>query len=120
LGLLLGLGSVRFDTLTRNNRKFSPLILLIGAGVLPLIAAGFDQLYLNTVLRYTDAVSISIANISATAEWMVSPEGKSSLSTHLSVTSEMLWFMAIAEVLTVFMLSRWAGKRPHNDTFATA
>jgi hypothetical protein len=90
------------------------------AGVLPLLTAGFDQLYLNTVLRYTDPVSVSLPHLCATAEWLMSPDGTPYLSTHLSITSDFFWFAAIGEMLGVFLLSRMFGKRPDKENLVTA
>lgn len=110
LGLLIGAGSIYFGLswkkMTHGNMQFHPLLLIACAGVLPLIAAGFDQAYLNTVLRFTEPISTSIASISATAAWLVSPEGNPYRSTHLSVTSDMLWFIALAYMLILFFFSR--------------
>ena len=97
-----------------------PLVIIVITVLLPLIAAGFDQLYLNTVLRYTEPTSTNIANISAAAAWLVSPEGNPYRSTHLSVKSDALWFVAIGYMLVLFFLSRAAGKRSNKDTLVAA
>jgi len=119
LGILLGWGSMRFGRMTHEDKQFSPLMILILSALLPLFVTGFDQLYLNTVLRYTDAVSISIANISATAQWLASADGMLYRSTQLSVTSDILWFIAIAYMLALFLLSKLTGKRSGENHLAT-
>ena len=119
LELLLILGSVRFGELLNGNMQFRPLVLILIAALLPLIVAGFDQLYLNTILRYVDPISFSIPNLSATAGWLRSPDGVAYLSTQLNVTSDVLWFIAIAEMLVMFMLSRVFGKHSGKDNLVT-
>ncbi len=123
LGLLIGVGSIYFGLswkkTANGNMQFRPLILIAAAALLPLIAAGFDQAYLNTVLRFTEPISTSIANISATAAWLVSPEGDPYRSTHLNVTSDVLWFVALAYMLVLFFFSRVAGKRSDKNNLAS-
>jgi len=111
LGLLLGAGSMRFGRIIKNASQFRPLILIDLAALLPLIAASFDQLYMNTVLRFTDPISVTIANISTRAEWLKSTDGILYRSTHLSATSDALWFIAVAYMLILFFFSLAAGKR---------
>jgi hypothetical protein len=118
LGLLLGAGSIRFGRIMGSNAPLRPILFLLIAAGLPLIAAGFDQLYLNTALRFTDPVSVSIASISATAEWLTSPEGVSHRSTHLSTTSDLLWFIALTYMLMLSSISWLTGKQ--SDNLATA
>jgi len=112
LVFFLGAGSIRFGRIMRSKAPLRPIMFLLVAAGLPLIAAGFDQLYLNTALRFTDPVSISIANISATAQWLSSPDGDIYRSTHLSATSDLLWFIAIAYMLVLFSIGRVPGRRP--------
>jgi DNA-binding CsgD family transcriptional regulator len=123
LGLLIGAGSIYFGLawkkMVNGNMQFRPLLLIACAGLLPLIAAGFDQVYLNTVLRFTEPIATSVANISATAAWLVSPEGDLYRSTNLSVTSDGLWFIALAYMLILFFLSRVAGTRSDKNNLAT-
>jgi DNA-binding CsgD family transcriptional regulator len=124
LGLMIGVGSIYFGLAWKNvaisNTQFRPLILITAAVLLPLIAAGFDQAYMNTVLRFTEPISTSIGNISATAAWLVSPEGYPYRSTHLSVTSDVLWFVTLAYMLALFFFSRVAGKRSDKNSLTIA
>lgn len=118
LGVSLGAGSIRLGWIMKGNAQVRPILFLMIAAGLPLLAAGFDQLYLNTALRFTDPVSISLASISATAAWLSSPEGGLYRSTHLSATSDLLWYLAIAYMISMFFVSRMAGKQ--RDTLTTA
>lgn len=124
LGLLIGAGSIYFGLswkkMTHGNLQFRPWLLIACAGLLPLLAASFDQVYMNTVLRFTEPISTNIGNISATAAWLVSPEGDPYRSTHLSVTSDVLWFVALAYMLALFFFSRVAGKRSDKNNLASA
>lgn len=118
LGLSLGAGSIRLGRIMNGTKQVRPILFLLIAAGLPLLAAVFDQLYLNTALRFTDPVSISIASISATAEWLSSPDGGLHRSTQLSATSDLLWYIAIAYMISIFFVSRMTGKHP--DTLTPA
>jgi hypothetical protein len=119
LALLLGLGSLRFGWVAQNALPFNPLLLMLSAVFLPLLAAGFDQLYVSTVLRYTDPISISLFNISTTAEWLVSPDGSAYRSTRLSATSNLLWFISMGYMLVLFFFSHMFGRRSDKNNLAT-
>jgi len=119
LGLLLGAGSLRFGRILKNGFPSHPLLLIAFAVLLPLLAIGFDQLYLNTILRFTDPISVSIANLSTRAEWLTSADGNLYRSTHISATSDLLWFITIAYMLVVFFFSRAIGNRSNNQKPAT-
>jgi len=114
LGVLLGVGSIYFGMswkkVATGKIKISPLFIIIIFGVLPLIAAGFDTIYLNTVLRYTDPISMTLGSISAQAEWVLSPDGPYR-STSLSVTSDILWFVAIFYILALYFVGRISSNR---------
>ena len=120
LELLLIFASVRFGELLNGTWQFRSLYAVLIAGTLPLIAAGFDQLCLHTILRYMDSASVSLPFLCTTAEWLVSPDGTSYLSTQLNITSDFIWFAAIAEMLIPFLLSRVFGKHPVKSNLATA
>jgi len=120
LELLLLFAGVRFGELLNGTWQFRRLPTIVFAGVLPLLAAGFDQLYLNTILRYTGATSVSLPYLCTIAEWLISPDGTAYLSTQLNITSDFFWFAAIAEMLVVFLLSRVFGKHPGNSNLAPA
>jgi len=120
LGLLLGAGSIRVGRIMKNRQQVSPLRLIAIAALIPLLAAGFDQLYVNTVLRFTDPISIAITNISARAEWLTAPNGSLYRSTHLSTTSNDLWFLSIAYMLIVFFISNTIGNRSDKNNPAAA
>jgi len=116
LGLALGAGSIYFGRLTmklKNDKApFKPLRMIVGAMTFPLIAAVFDQLYLNTVLRYTEPVSTTIANVSARAAWLTSPDGDFYRSTSLSSTSDILWFVIMGYTLVLFFLTLKTSQTP--------
>ncbi len=120
LELILILGSLRFGKLLNQDTSFKPLSVILVAGTLPLIAAGFDQAYLLMVLPYTGATTISIPTIQATAEWLTSANGFPCLVTNLSITSDGAWFLAIGEVLLLFLLSRKFGKPSGGNKLAIA
>jgi DNA-binding CsgD family transcriptional regulator len=117
LEVLLLLASVRFSELLNSKKQIRPLMMLSIAGIFPFIAAGFDQLYINTILRFTSGVSEVALNglfICSSAEWLTSPDGTSYLSTTLSWTSEAVWVLAFFGMLGMFFLTRIFGKRPSN------
>lgn len=120
LELLLLFAGVRFGELLNGTWQFRRLPTILFAGILPLLAAGFDQLYLNTILRYTGATSVSLPYLCAIAEWLISPDGTSYLSTQVNITSDFFWFAAIAEMLVVFLLSRVFGKQSGKSNLAPA
>ena len=119
LEILLVIGSVKFGKLLNHNKPFRPLVIILIAASMPLIAWGFDQVYLLTILPYTGTTSVSIPNLHATAEWLTSAEGLPCLSTSLNITSDIPWLIAIAEMLIMFLLSRILGK-PSGGKLVTA
>jgi DNA-binding CsgD family transcriptional regulator len=120
LELLILFAGVRFGEMFNGTLRFRPLLSILIAGMLPLFVAGFDQLYLNTILRVTSPLSVSLPDLCATAEWLTSPDGTSYLSTHLEITSDFFWFIAVAEMLVVFLWSRMFGKHSDKGSLATA
>lgn len=112
LGLILAAGSIilgmRWKALTE---KFNPLMLLALTVLLPLTAALFDQVYLNTVLRNGGQITTSIADISTQAAWLVSPEGYQYLHTERHATSDLLWWMASLSAGLLFLLTTISSKR---------
>lgn len=119
LELVLIFGSLRFGKLLNRKTSFRPLSVILIAGTLPLIAAGFDQVYLLMVLPYTGVTTISIPSIQATAEWLTSADGFPCLVTNLSITSDGPWFVAIAQMLLLVLFSRKFGKHPNNGNLVT-
>lgn len=119
LEILLILGSVRLGELLKHNKPFRPLLIILIAVSMPIIAWGFDQAYLLVALPYLGFTSVSIPDIHATAEWLTSAEGLPCLSTSLNITSDTPWFIAIAEMLIMFLLSRMLGKHSGSN-LATA
>ncbi len=113
LGLLLGFGSIRLG-LAKQTTKFHLLVLIIFAVLCPLIAAGFDRWYFNTIVPYTGPVSISFAGITATAKRVILSPGYSYSSKNFSITSDILWHIAIAYMLVLFVFSRAVGKWSQN------
>ena len=120
LELLLIFAAVRFGELLNGTWSFRRVPTILIAGVLPLLVLGFDQLCLNTILRYTGAATVLLPHLCTTAEWLTSPDGTTYLSTQLSITSDFFWFAIVGEMLIVFLLSRVLGKRPENSNLATA
>jgi hypothetical protein len=110
LEILLVLGSVRFGKLLKHNKPFRPLLIILIAVSMPIIAWWVDQVYLLVALPYIGSTSISIPDIHATAEWLTSAQGLPCLSTSLNITSDTPWIIAIAEMLIMFLLSRIFGK----------
>jgi len=119
LEVLLVLGSLRFGELLKYKKPFHPLLIVFTALSIPIAAWGFDQIYLLIVLPYIGVATISIPAIHAAAEWLISAEGTPCLSTNLSITSNAPLYIAMAEMLMVFLLSRTFGK-PAGGQFATA
>ena len=126
LGVLLGAGSIYFGlswkkvTAGKFHIHISPLIIIAVSALLPLIAASFDQMYLNTVLPYTEPISTTIANISTRAEWFVAPWGESYLRTERrAFGAERLWFWINTSMLLLFFISAVAGKRFKGNDLAT-
>ena len=120
LELLLLFASVRFGELVNGIWHSRRILIILIAAILPLLVLFFDQLYLYTFLRYSGFTSVSLPSLCATADWLMSPDGTSYLSTQLSITSDFFWFVAIAEILGVFLLSRILGKRPEKNNLAHA
>jgi len=122
LGALLGVGSIYFGIswkkMVNGQIKISPLFIIIVFGVLPLIAAGFDTIYLNTILRYTNPISMTLGSISAQAEWILSSNGPYR-STSLSITSDTLWYVAIFYMLALYFVGRVSGNRFNKNGLAT-
>lgn len=117
LGLLLGLGNIYFGFSWKKlfNENANLLMVLIVATLIPFIATGFDQIYLNFILPNTAPISTTIAGISAEAMWIDSYR-----STHLSITSDLLWFVAIAYMLVLFLIGYISKNRFKKNDLATA
>jgi DNA-binding CsgD family transcriptional regulator len=120
LELLLLFGAARLGEMLNGTWRFQPIMAILVAGILPLLIAGFDQLYLNTILRFTDAISVSLPTFCMTAEWLKAPDGTFYLSTQSSITSDFVWFVAMAEMVIAFFLSRMFGKHSGKDNLVTA
>jgi DNA-binding CsgD family transcriptional regulator len=112
LGLILAAGSITLGMRWKAlNEKFNPLMLLALTVLLPLTAAVFDQVYLNTLLRNGGQIATSIADISTQAAWLVSPEGYEYLHTERHATSDALWWMASLSAGLLFLLTLVSNKR---------
>ena len=112
LGLILGVGSVVLGMHWKVlNEKVNPLVLLALTALLPLSAAVFDQIYLNTILRNGGQIATSIANISTQAAWLVSPEGYEYLHTERHATSDALWWLTNLSAALLFLLTSISSKR---------
>jgi len=119
LEILLVLGSVRFSELLKHKKTFRPLLVILSAMSIPIIAWGVDQVYLLVILPYIGVATIAFPAIKATAEWLVSAEGQPCLSTSLSITSDAPLFIAMTEILLILLLSRGLGK-PSGGNLAAA
>ena len=112
LGLILAAGSITLGMRWKAlNEKFNPLMLLALTVLLPLTAALFDQVYLNTVLRNGGQIATSIADVSTQAAWLVSPEGYKYLHTERHATSDALWWIASLSAGLLFLLTSVSNKR---------
>lgn len=112
LGLILAAGSITLGMRWKAlNEKFNPLMLLALTVLLPLTAAVFDQVYLNTLLRNGGQIATSIANISTQAAWLVSPEGYNYLHTERHATSDALWWLTNLSAALLFLLTSISSKR---------
>ncbi len=120
LEFLLLFAAARLGEMFNGTWRFRPLMAILVAGMLPLLIGGFDQLYLNTILRYTDSISVSLPTLCMTAEWLKAADGTLYLSTQSSITSDFVWFVAMAEMLIAFLLSRMFGKRPDKENLVPA
>jgi len=81
----------------------------------PFIATGIDQLYINLILPYTQPISTTIAGISAQAMWVDSYR-----STHLSVTSDLFWYVVLAYVIAFFVIGYFYNNRFKRNDLAIA
>lgn len=120
LEALLIIGTLRVSKLLKSEIKFASLIALGAAVVLPFVAVAFDQLYISLFLRYTNAISVSFLNIAGSVEWVQATDGRFFRSTHLSITSKILWYLLIAEMLILFFFSRRFGKTSGKDKLVVA
>ena len=124
LGLLLGAGSIYFGTswkkMTGGGKQIQPLLGIILATSLPLTAALFDQIYLQTALRFTDSITTSFASITTEAGWLMSPDGQFHLYRSRHTGSDDLWLWASASMLVLFIISLIAGKRLKKDDMLPA
>jgi hypothetical protein len=112
LGLILAAGSITLGMRWKAlNEKFNPFMLLALTVLLPLTAAVFDQVYLNTLLRNGGQIATSIADISTQAAWVVSPEGYQYLHTERHATSDALWWMASLSAGMLFLFTSFSSKR---------
>lgn len=112
LGLILAAGSITLGMRWKAvNEKFNLLMLLALTVLLPLTAAVFDQIYLNTVLRNGGQITTSIADVSTQAAWLVSPDGVEYLHTERHATSDALWWMASLSAGLLFLLTSVSSKR---------
>lgn len=124
LGLLLGAGSIYFGLSWRKvaegGKRFQPLLGTLVSTALPLSAALFDQIYLQTVLRFTGPISTTIAGVYTEAGWLMSSEGQSHLYRTRQTGSDDLWLWVSASILLLFIISLLAGRRFKKDDLATA
>ena len=112
LGLILAAGSITLGMRWKAwNEKFNPLMLLALTVLLPLTAALFDQVYLNTLLRNGGQIATSIADVSTQAAWVVSPEGYKYLHTERHATSDALWWISRLSAGLLFLLTTISSKR---------
>ena len=123
LGLLLGAGSIYFglswNKVVDGKERFQPLLGILVSASLPLIAALFDQVYLQTVLRFSEPISTTIAGVYTEAGWLVSPEGHSYLYRSRQTGSDDLWLWVSASMLFLFIIGM-AGRRFKKNGMVTA
>jgi len=124
LGLILSVGSIYFgyswNKVTDGDVGLQPLSGIIISSSLPLLAALFDQIYLQTVLRFREPISTTFANISTEAGWLVSPDGGAYLFRNRHTFSDDLWLWIMAAMLLLFIVSLLARKRLKQDGMVTA
>ena len=124
LGVFLGAGSIYFGLswrkVTDGGERTQPLLGIIVSASLPLVAALFDQIYLQTVLRFTESISTTIASVYTEAGWLMSPDGQYYLYRARQTGSDDLWLWVSAAMLLLFGLSLLlAGKRFKKDDMVT-
>jgi DNA-binding CsgD family transcriptional regulator len=124
LGILLAAGSIYFglswNKVSDGGDRIQPLLGIIASAVLPLFPALFDQIYLQTVLRFTESTSVTIAGIYAEAGWLMSPQGHFLLYRTRQTGSDDLWLLISASMLLLFIISLTAGKRFKKNGMVTA
>jgi len=124
LGVLLGLGSIYFGLswkkVAAGGSQIQPLLGIIVSALLPLTAGLFDQVYLQTVLRYKESTSVTIAGIYAKASWLMSPDGQSHLYRMRQISSDDLWLWVSASMLFLFIASLVLSRRSKKDEMMTA
>lgn len=115
LGIILASGSIYFGfgwrKMTAREGQIQPLPSIIVSALLPLMAGLFDQVYIQTVLRYKEATSVTIAGIYAKASWLMSPEGYFYLYRMRQTNSDDLWLWVSSSMLLLFIMSLVASKR---------
>lgn len=117
LGLSIGIGSIYLGLSWKKifNKSTNLLTLLIVITLIPFIATAIDQLYINLILPNTAPISTTIAGITAEAMWIDSYR-----STHLSITSDLLWLVAIAYMLVLFLIGYISKKHFEKNNLAIA
>lgn len=124
LGLLLGAGSIYFGLswckVADGGKRVRPLIGIIISASLPMVAALFDQVYLQTILRFSKPISTTVASIYTEAGWLISIDGQSHLYRARQTGSDDLWLWVSAAMLLLFILGLLAGKRFKKDDMVTA
>jgi len=124
LGLILSGGSIYFgyswNKVTDGGAQLQPLSGIIIASSLPLLAALFDQIYLQTILRFREPISTTFANISTEAGWLTSPDGGTYLFRNRQTFSDDLWLWTMAAMLLLFIVSLIARKQFKQDDMVIA
>ena len=121
LGVILAAASLYFGLSWKKEAdgkfitRFHPLIILIMAALLPMIAVLFDQLYLYTLLKNTASISFHFGMLSTKAMWLVAPEGYSYLYTERHSFSDDLWTLTNIGMILLFIAgilsNKWFRKK---------
>jgi DNA-binding CsgD family transcriptional regulator len=114
LGLLLGTGCIYFglawSNIVAGKIRFHPLTIIMITALIPLLVAGLDEIFLYTIVKNTGTISVTLADLSNTAAWLISPEGNLYLSTTRSIFSDDLWFLAMIYLLSLFLAGALSNK----------
>ncbi len=124
LGILLGIGSIyiglSWKKIATGTVRSHPLVIVGIAVISLLFVAGLDEVFLYTIVRQTGSTSITIADISNKAMWLISPLGQPYLSTERSVASDLLWLLAILYMVLLFVTGVLTGTRSRGNDLAAA
>ena len=114
LGFLLGIGCIYFGLSWRKiaaeKIRVHPLTITAITALIPLFVGALDEIFLYTLAKNAGQISVHLVSVSNTATWLVSPEGKSYLSTTRSIFSDDLWLLAMVYMLILFLIGSLSNK----------